>query len=184
MTGVELLDRLEEKFNKQLRLARKYLADYGDSYEEAHEWFRQFIKGEGVDIASGNFPTDEGMLNADGCYRLGNMANGFLSDVDDLVNFDSNHLDFVLCNYLDGFDQTLKALNEWNRVLKPGGTLAVMACNAEFVEYERNSGPMSNPRRVVAFTPLTMQRYLERAGFVDVKVDTEGKWIRASATKA
>ncbi len=183
MTGKELLDLQERRFSKQLKGARSYIDKQGDSYAETHDWFYQFISGEGVDLAAGNFPTEAGMLCVDSVQRLGNLLNGFEADVTNLHHIDSSSLDFVLCNYLEGVEKTITALNEWYRILKHEGYLAIIVSNAESERYQIEKGPLKNRRRLVLFTPLTIQRYLERAGFTQILVENYKHQLRVSAQK-
>lgn len=186
MTSSELLDLLEAEFKTQLASARAQVR--GVDYDTSHNWLQQFAVGDGLDIATGNFPTrladGSGFVTAvDSAVVLGPMIKGFKFDATNLVGIDSDSMDFVISNYLDGIAETLHALNEWYRVLKAGGTVAVVVPNAEHATYQKPCGPMSNRRKLAVFTPLVLTRYLERAGFMSIHVELHDEHIRARAQK-
>lgn len=188
MKGKELLDYLEYRMNRMMRSARAYIDKQGDAYDETHDWLQQYAKGYGLDIASGNFPTmlEDGsshVISVDGAILLGNVFDGFRSDATRLTNIASDSCDFVLCNYLDGMPSALQALNEWYRVLKPGGVMAVIVSDAEADRYKHHSGPLSNPRRLSLFTSTTLRYYMERSGLKTITIDTYLHQLRARGLK-
>jgi SAM-dependent methyltransferase len=187
MTGEEVLDLLEKKANKLLRGARAFVKR-GDHYAEGHDWLQKYAVGHGVDIASGSFPTaladgTDTVISVDGVMTLGNMFNGFITNADRLTAIPTDSLDFVVSNYLDGMHYPMQCLIEWHRVIKPGGTIALIVANAEHDRYNSRYGPLSNPRRVNAFTKLTLKFYLERAEFKDITVEVDGHLLKAKGVK-
>lgn len=188
MKGTDFLDLLEAAIHDQLKSAREFAQSDEYAYGDVHDWLQQFAVGTGLDICAGNFPT----LSASGTHvaisvdrgiHLGNVINGICADATNLSKIDTNSMDYVVTNYLEGIEMTLKALHEWYRVLKPGGTLAMIVSNAEATRYQVEKGPLANRRRLAIFTPLTLVRYLERAGFVQIQLENKDHQIRVSAKK-
>lgn len=188
MNGHKFLDLLEADFKAQMASARAQASRNENEYDEAHNWLQQFAVGNGLDVATGNFPTrladDSGFVTAvDSAVVLGTLNKGFNFDATNLVGIDSDSLDFVISNYLDGIAETIHALNEWHRVLKSNGTVAVQVPNADHPAYNRPRGPLTNPRKLAVFTAVVLERYLERAGFTEIQIICHEETLRACAKK-
>ena len=82
---------------------------------------------------------------------------------DTLYRAEAESLDYIVCNYFDCFPNPLKTLFDWYRVLKTGGTVAVVCSNAE--EYSDTLGPLANKSKLSSFTAVTLENYFKRAGF-------------------
>lgn len=141
--------------------------------EEDRRWLDQFAVGNGLDIAAGDFLCGDGesALGVDGHERM--IATDYWSEGDELTFAEPGQLDFIVTNYLDGFPNPLKALNEWYRTLRVGGTIAIVVRDAD--QYDFSKGPLENLRRQSSFTHKTICHYLFRAGFKEVKFDTNNK---------
>jgi predicted SAM-dependent methyltransferase len=72
---------------------------------------------------------------------------------------------------------------EWYRVLKPGGTVAMILIDTEHEKYDIHCGPFKNPRRQHCYTALTIRRYLERAKFTGITVEKHEHTLRAKGVK-
>lgn len=107
----------------------------------------------------------------------------YLVQADELVYHDQSELDFIVCNYFDAFPNVLKTLNEWNRVLKPKGLLAIIVRDSS--QYPELAGPLENKHRVNVFTKDTIKHYLYRAKFEEVTVDYgDEKSLRVKGRKS
>lgn len=132
------------------------------------EWLEQYAKGNGLDIACGDFPIGDG-IGVDGDPNQTIGADLFFEG-DELTFQEPGKLDFIVTNYLDGFSTPLKALNEWWRCLRPGGVIAIVCRDAN--QYSTSKGPLDNGHRQVLYTEKTLAQYLYRAGFKHVSVTT------------
>lgn len=141
--------------------------------EEDRQWLDQFCKGKGYDIACGDFLCGdlEQAEGVDGHERQ--IGTDHFSEGDELTFSEPGKVDFIVTNYLEGFPNPLKALNEWYRALKFGGGVLALVCrDAEYPENNKHLelGPLSNPKRQVVYTDITLSQYMKRAGFKEVKV--------------
>ncbi len=135
--------------------------------------------GSGVDICCGDFLIGDAMGVDITENRVGTDFN---ISGDALTIFDDGALDYVVTNYLEALPNTLGALNEWKRCLKPGGTLAICCTNAE--KYAQHpSGALQNHRRLNTFTKLTLSHCLHRAGFRDINIEEKDVWLWAEARR-
>jgi len=143
--------------------------------EPGRIWLDQFAVGHGLNIACGDFPIGESLgVDTDPAK----IAIDFWGFGDSLQMVDHS-IDFVVTNYLECFPDTLKVLSEWYRVLRGGGTLAMVCCNSD--KYDNSSGPLANRRRLHCFTEQTLRFYLERVGFSDLSFETCEKELRVVA---
>ncbi len=151
--------------------------------EEDRLWLDQFAIGNGLDIACGDFliGDDEQAVGVDGDRRY--IGADFHVEGDELVFQSPETLDYVVTNYLEGMPNPLNALNEWWRVLRPGGTLAIVCRDANSYPDKYEKGALSNGSRQTTYTTVTLGHYLYRAGFTDYKFEVVGQAIRASAVK-
>lgn len=178
-----MLKRLDVRANRVLaqitKLKRLIEADQVGG-EEDRLWLDQIAAtGGGLDICCGDFlihgaegvDTDVGKLGASYSLVRGEA----------LTSQDSNALDFVVCNYFDAFPNVLQVLNEWRRVLKPGGTIGFICCNSD--SYFSPLGPLKNRKRLNCFTEKSIVFYLERAEYTEISIEDVNGFLRVRAKK-
>jgi SAM-dependent methyltransferase len=175
---LERLSRREQKFNLAVAKLRAQIETGVIGGEPDRLWLDGHAKGKGLDMCCGDFPI-KGAEGVDVSSKK--IGADFLAKGDELTFVDNNSLDFVVTNYLDVFPDTLKVLNEWYRILKSGGRLALVCRNAD--AYLNPLGPLDNSHRVSLFTMKTIQLYLERAGFCKVTVVADFTSLRVTASK-
>lgn len=161
------LDREQKiaQFNERLKDCKESIwrRKVQDQRMLDHEKLGQFTsRGKGLDMLCGDFLV-KNAVGVDGMSRLGSMS-GHVSDVCSLPQIPSSSQDFIVTNYFDGIRDPNVALNEWNRILKPGGSLSIITADAEQYEVS-TAGPLHNFRRHHAYTIKTLQMYLVRNGF-------------------
>jgi len=175
------LDYMEWRLNRRIevithrvnRIKKGYLSQCkkkGEAPGEADRiWLDQFAVGNGLDIACGDFLIGDGdsAQGVDGHERM--IGTDYWSEGDELAFSESGKLDFVVTNYLDGFANPIKALNEWYRVLKPNGILAIVTRDVDYYDINKTpKGPLDNMRRLSAWTNKTLPIYMARCGFVNI----------------
>jgi len=170
------------------KVMARYVELRTDKIENASEddrlWLDQFANGKGLDICCGDFLIggDDQASGVDGDTRM--VGTDYLQEGDELSWQTSGDLDFVVTNYLDGLPNPLNALNEWWRVLKAGGTLALICRDADSYPDKYLKGALSNGSRQNTYTKTTLKHYLYRAGFIDVVIKgSDSGSIRAHAKK-
>jgi SAM-dependent methyltransferase len=177
------LDRVEERFNKDLGKLRRAIDAGRIGGEEDRLWLDAQIEegARGFDICCGDFPIGDSE-GIDGDIRKLGVSHHFVNG-EELSIADAEELDFVVTNYFDVFPHPMSVLQEWNRVLKRGGLLALICRDAD--AYEGDLGPFTNKHRCSAFTTKTIRCYLTRAGFVNIKVErTDTRSLRVRGVKA
>jgi len=176
-----------EAIKRRLEIRRAYLNAKIDrvlrqdinktaSGEDIRAWMDSFANGVGLDICCGNYLT-EGAIGVDSAYNV--LGNSFNFQGDNLAGFPAESMDYIVCNYADCFDNPLKVLNEWKRVLKVGGKIAFVVSNADCYEASDN---MLNGKRLFLYTPHTIELYLMKV-FGNCKVRTHLSMILATAIK-
>jgi hypothetical protein len=138
--------------------------------------------GIGVDICCGDLPIGDALGVDTRAFCLGVDYN---YKGDELMFSKTQELDYVVTNYLEALPHTLNALNEWNRVLKSDGTLAMVCRNANAYDPKKHpEGALTSRRRANTFNKVTLTHYLYRAGFVNVDiVETEYTTLHVIAKK-
>ena len=174
----EVLDKrhkaLIERADRYIKRARGAIPGLVEDFDKT--WLKQFTVGNGLDVACGDFPMATGVD-----IRMTSVGADFFCAGDDLHFQPSNELDFIVCNWLDAFATPLKALEEWHRCLKPGGTLAVVCRNA--LVYENQLGPLESQHWISLFCKKTLSMYMFKAGFTEVVIEEHGDALRAKAVK-
>lgn len=158
------LEVRRDKLNKRIdKVIRTEVTEKNSGGEDLRVWLDQFVKGTGVDICCGNFLIGETGVDSS-AYVVGNDYN---FSGEDLSTFEPDTMDYIVCNYFDCFDSPLKALNEWWRTLKPGGTLAFICTNAECHPLE---GTLLNGKRRFLYTPHTITQFMNKVKFKNIEV--------------
>ena len=177
-----LLDRKIETYKARadyiMELQGKRLNKNDPDLRENRGFLEKYAVGVGVDVCCGDFLIGDS-IGVD--TRNFTMGVDFNFSGDNLSFMRSNTLDYVITNYLEALPNTLNALHEWHRALKPGGTLAMVCINA--IEYNNlPAGALTNAHRSHTFTKVTLSHYLNRAEFVDINIE-ESKyktlWVKA-----
>jgi len=176
--------RVKTITDKAERIKKGYIAglpDLDGGAEDDRQWLDQFAKGQGFDIACGDFIIGDVVqaIGVDGAPRM--LGTDYWSEGDNLSFQPADTLDYIVTNYLDGMPSPLKALNEWYRCIKPGGKIAVVCRDAD--SYKDDMGPLSNGRRQSCYTATTLKNYLFRAGFKKVKVEHGNMSLRGTGVK-
>jgi len=151
---------------------QKRLVDRGKiGGEEDRMWLDAQVKGlgDGLDICCGDFLI-QGSEGVDGDLNKFGPIYSTISG-DELTNQQNGSLDFIVTNYIEAFPNVLKVLNDWMRVLKPGGLLAFICVRADHYNLQDPKGPLSNPHRLSLFNEVTITQYLSRAEFVNITVE-------------
>lgn len=177
---IRRIEYRETKLKQRMDRMRRYIEAGRVGGEENRVWLDQWAqKGVGLDVCCGDFLIGE----AQGVDTTPEMLGQDFSliEAEALVTYEPGELDFVVTNYLDIFPNPLKALQEWHRVLKVGGILGLVACDAS--KYPARQGPLRNHRRSSCFVPLTLKCYLERANFTVKVMEQDSTFIRCMATK-
>ncbi|MHA2066702.1 MAG: hypothetical protein ACXABY_20210 [Candidatus Thorarchaeota archaeon] len=174
--------RVQTITDRAEKVKRRYVADcdrIGEAPgEDERLWLDQFAKGNGLDIACGDFLCGDAN-GVDGHERM--VGCDWWCEGDELAFQEPGKLDFVVTNYLDGFANPLKALNEWWRCIRPGGIIAIITRDSD--AYVGPTGPLENARRQMAYNVNTLKFFLGRAGFVNVTVVADDKRLWATGYK-
>ena len=141
-------------------------------------WLDSRVRGVSLEVCCGDVPV-LGVVGVDTDSRQ--LGVDLLTSGDNLTATESCSIDVVLCDYLEVFPCTLKALHEWHRVLCVGGELALVCRDA--YSYTSLSGALQNRHLVNTFTRVTIRHYLHRAGFVEVEVEPRDNTLRITAKK-
>ena len=178
----ERWDSYEERVKERITVARSMINGRRRQGEAERRWLDQFAKiGHGVDLCCGSMLVKNAM-GVDIEY-LGPLCFGRTSG-DNLAGLKSKSADFIVTNYFDVFPTPIQALNEWHRVLRPGGTLAFVCRNAEAYDPDSQpEGPLCNTNRVHCHTPLTLRFYLNRTGYDIKEILPVGTGIRVHAVR-
>lgn len=124
--------------------------------------------GRGIDVGCGGNKTCPGAIGVDLTRGGDRGAHGGQANVvsqadvvasgDYLPMFEDASLDFVIARHnLEHYQDPVKTLREWTRVLKPGGLLGVAAPDHEYVDTIRLDATHYH-----VFTLDSMRRLLER----------------------
>jgi predicted SAM-dependent methyltransferase len=137
-----------------------------------------FCVGRGIDVGCGQEKVTSGCIGVDLLARgefgkYGVVAGrASVADIqasgDDLPMLADGELDFVVARHnLEHYVDVVKTLEEWRRVLRPGGYLAVV------VPDERAGDTVFlDPTHKHAFTPESLERLVRTiGGFADIRTN-------------
>ena len=144
--------------------------DYADEDHPERLAVLPYCVGRGIDVGCGHRKTTPNCIGVDllargECGRVGVVAGrASAADIrasgDDLPMFADGSLDFVVARHnLEHYVDVVKTLQEWRRVLRPGGHLAVVLPD----ETNRNTIVL-DPTHKHAFTPGSFQRLVRLIG--------------------
>lgn len=161
-----------QKDDLVMKLLRRFLLD--EHHPERMALY-PLCRGKGIDVGCGHrkthpdsigvdlVPKGESPPNDRSGLNLKSQADIVCSG-DDLKVFEDESLDYVVQRHnLEHYQDPLKALQEWIRVLKPGGILGMVVPDDEAVDTIR----MDNTHKH-AFTQSSLQRILDL--LADVRV--------------
>lgn len=133
-----------------------------------------YCVGRGLDVGCGNNKTSDncigvdilarGSIGTEGGITGGRSEADVCASGDDLHMFSAGEVDFVVARHnLEHYVDVLKTLQEWKRVLRPGGLLIVVLPDERF----RNTIALDVTHKH-AFTPESYLRYIRALGDFDV----------------
>lgn len=177
---VQTLKERAEHINKKWGPKRLGVDNPANRADRA--FLEQYAVGLGIDVCCGDFLIGEDTsIGVD--TRKTVLGADYHFSGDDLSFAKPGEMDYVITNYMEAMPNVIKAINEWYRVLKPGGTLAIVCRNAE--TYPGPEGALKNRHRVHTFTKVTLSHYLGRCNFVDLKIkETTHQSLHVAAKKA
>jgi len=129
-----------------------------------------YCEGRGLDIGCGHRKTSDNCIGVDltpqgqegeiGCVRGKKSEADVTASGDDLHMFEDGEMDFIVARHnLEHYVDIIKTLQEWIRVLKSGGTLALVLPD------ETNINTIAlDPTHKHAFTPESFKRYIDMMG--------------------
>ena len=136
------------------------------------------MSGKGIDVGCGNRKTHDNCIGVDiipngslgnaGCIAGKEIVSDICASGDNLFMFKDQELDFVISRQkLEHYVDVIKTLNEWKRILKVGGIMAVVLPNESAI----NTIAL-DPTHKHAFPPESFLKYIELiGGFTIVKVE-------------
>lgn len=131
-------------------------------------------EGKGIDVGCGHRKTHENCIGVDivpkgekgqyGCVKDKSSQADICSSGDNLSAFADKELDFVVSRHnLEHYVDVIKTLLEWKRVLKIGGTMAMVLPD------ERHLNTIQlDPTHKHVFTPESIARYLHLIGGFEI----------------
>lgn len=135
-----------------------------------------YVTGRCVEVGSGHRKTAESVIAVDHVRtgQVGNVSGRAISldvqSVGEALPFASASFDSLIARHnLEHYIDTAGVLAEWKRVLKPGGTLAVILPDEE--HYHGRTVDM-DPTHFHAYTRGALARLCELVGFDVVRTDT------------
>lgn len=175
----------KEQFLAQYERVVRFI-EKGRASEESEierQWADEFIKANkletGLDICCGDFLV-ENAYGVDGTFKL--IGPSFYTRGEELTTIQNGGMDFIYTNYFEALANSLAALNDWYRAIRPGGYVLLSLLDS--TKYEDSLGPLGNGSRCHCFTKETIRFYLRRAGFKETNViEGSGKFLRVIGRK-
>jgi ubiquinone/menaquinone biosynthesis C-methylase UbiE len=143
-----------------------------------------YCAGRGIDVGCGYRKTTAecigvdllpmGAIGKDGVMKGKPSAADVCASGDNLRMFADGELDFVVARHnLEHYVDVFKTLEEWKRVLRPGGVMAIVLPD----ERHRNTIAL-DPTHKHAFTPESFVRYPQLIGGLEIVklVDVVPEW--------
>ena len=135
--------------------------------------------GHGIEVGCGHRKTHDNVIGVDilnageigkiGCVKGQVIMADITTSGDDLHMFKDEELDFVIARHnLEHYVDVIKTMQEWKRVLKDGGHMALVLPDERFIR----TIPLDSTH-YHAFTPESIHRYFELlTGFNKIKAET------------
>jgi ADP-heptose:LPS heptosyltransferase len=141
----------------------------------------RYTRGRGLEIGCGMEKAFPHVIGIDNGHHFGQGAADFLCEADDLSLFADGSMDFVFSSHvLEHMADMQAALNEWCRVLKPGGYLCLYVPSANL--YPKCDEPGANPDHKHDIYPGDIERLLDDSPywFRQVECEERGEGIEYS----
>ena len=135
--------------------------------------------GKGIDVGCGHRKTHDNCIGVDltpggqkgryGCVSGRVSQADICTSGDDLHMFEDGELDFVVARHnIEHYVDVIKTLQEWKRVIRDGGTMAIVAPDESDIKTIA-----LDPTHYHAFTPESFTRYIDLiGGFNILKCET------------
>lgn len=112
----------------------------------------RYTRGRGLDVGCGQEKAFPHFIGVDNGHHFGKGAADIVANADDLSMFADESLDFVFSSHvLEHLSDVTLALDEWTRVIKPGGYLCLYVPSANL--YPKCGEPGANPDHKQDFYP-------------------------------
>jgi len=177
-------DRVEEHFGYP-NVERRVNAVYEEGYLE---WLESFCQGIGFNMGCGEISIGDS-LGVDRLLTLATFDGAAFCDMEDLWHYEEGCADYIVSNYIEGAQCPARMFAEWYRVLKPGGTLAIICGDADGTHYSlTSSGPLSRSRKggikkFSCFSESTLRFHLNFAKFNVDSIEVDGHVLKVVASK-
>ena len=159
------------------------------AYTEEHlEWLESFCVGKGFNMGCGELPIKDSM-GVDALLTLGCYNGEAFCEMDDLWEYKDGCADYIISNYIEGVPTPCKLFVEWHRLLRSGGTVAILCRDADSEGYsELSSGPLQKSlkgtiKKHTCYTARTIRFYLQFVGFTVDYIEKEGMSLKVAAHK-
>jgi hypothetical protein len=159
------------------------------AYSDEHlEWLESFCIGTGFNMGCGEIPIKDS-IGVDLLLTLGCYDGAAFCSMDDLWDYRDGCADYIISNYIEAAPSPCKLFTEWYRLLRSGGTVAIVCRDAEDAAYDNSSnGPLQrshrgNIKKYNCFTHRTIRFYLQFVGFVVASIEKDGVVLKIVAHK-
>ena len=132
---------------------------------DSRAYLEQIAIGRGLDIGCGE-------------KIIGDHSTGVDSDPEtcpdiiaemDCLGFADNSQDYIVSSHcLEHHADTLSVLQEWYRVIRPGGKIGIAVPHGEYASYL--SLGLSKDKHKQLFTERTLDKYLMSVGFIKIRI--------------
>jgi len=152
------------------------------------QWLESFCKGKGFNMGCGELSIADS-IGVDRILSLASYNGIAFQDMNKMYNYPDGCADYIVSNYIEAIECPVVTFTDWYRLLKPGGTIALVCTNGAHEFYKkRRSGPLARGRRgsikkFSCYTPLTMRYYLEFVKFGNVEIEEHGTVLRSKGVK-
>ena len=175
MSLLEIIERNRHALNKELAGSDKnwyFSAVTYSLYKSILPILRENARGRLLDAGAGDLQFKSLLIKYAARYESFDIERrqdtvDYLGDVQDMVEVPSNTYDTIFCNQvIEHVPSPQKALNEFFRILKPGGALILAAPHLSRLHEE--------PNDYFRFTKYGFTYLLESAGFTDLMLSSAG----------